>query len=383
MKRLSVILSLLLMLAPSLASAQSTDAKREKLRKEIEMLDRQLKDNRQRSASALSTLNLTRKKVSSRKKLVASSDKEIRALNERIYQKQREINRLQERLDTMTVYYSKLVRNAYINRDARVWYMYILSSGSLGQGIRRYSYLKNLSVQMNTQAEKLLATKNELSDEKAKMEVLRSEAQVLKRKRQKELDELKKEETESQKVVASLKKDKAKYQKQLASKKREVEALNRAVDKIISTNASGKKSRQVDVKLSAEFAANRGRLPWPVEGVVVETFGEHFHPVYKNVKLPFNNGVGISASPGAKVKAVFNGVVKQIIVMPGYNQCILVEHGEYYTFYCKMGSVKVRAGDKVKTGQLLGTVDTISGETQLHFQLWEGRKPRDPEDWLY
>ena len=87
-------------------------------------------------------------------------------------------------------------------------------------------------------------------------------------------------------------------------------------------------------------------------------------------------------TPGAKVSAVFEGEVKQIVVMPGYNKCILVQHGNYFSFYCKMGWVTVKAGDKVKTGQVLGTVETIGGETQLHFQIWSGRTPQNPETWL-
>ena len=47
-----------------------------------------------------------------------------------------------------------------------------------------------------------------------------------------------------------------------------------------------------------------------------------------------------------------------------------------------MGDVSVKKGDKVKTGQSLGTVDTIGDETQLHFQIWSGKNPQNPETWL-
>ena len=40
------------------------------------------------------------------------------------------------------------------------------------------------------------------------------------------------------------------------------------------------------------------------------------------------------------------------------------------------------AGDKIKTGQMLGVIDTINGQTQLHFQVWQGTKPQNPESWL-
>ena len=92
--------------------------------------------------------------------------------------------------------------------------------------------------------------------------------------------------------------------------------------------------------------------------------------------------MNIALAKDTAIKAVFDGVVANVVVIPGYNQCVLVQHGGYFTFYCKLASVNVKAGEKVKTGQVLGRVDTIAGETQLHFELWEGKTPRNPELWL-
>lgn len=58
---------------------------------------------------------------------------------------------------------------------------------------------------------------------------------------------------------------------------------------------------------------------------MIESFGQHYHPVNKSVKLPFNNGVNIATANAAQVKAVFDGEVRQFIVMPGYNQCVLIQ----------------------------------------------------------
>ena len=183
-----------------------------------------------------------------------------------------------------------------------------------------------------------------------------------------------------------------KYQQDLTKKQREVEALNREIERIIREALEGKDGKKgkteskpakpVDYTLAKKFESNKGKLPWPAEGPIVDHFGQRYHPVYTNLKLPFNNGISIAMTPGAKVSAVFEGEVKQIVVMPGYNKCILVQHGNYFSFYCKMGWVTVKAGDKVKTGQVLGTVETIGGETQLHFQIWSGRTPQNPETWL-
>ena len=399
MKRLIPIVLGLLLLGVA-ASAQDTrrqESRKAQLEKEIAVINKQLKDNAQSSSRALTDLSLVRRKISARQELIAESDREIHALDDSIRVKQKEIDRLQARHDTLSLYYNRLVRSAYKNRDSRIWYMYILSSENIGQAVRRFGYLKGLSKNMSDQARQIQETAAVLEVEKERLAVMRDDARTLRSQRQADVDALRSEEGESASLVARLQKDRKKYQSDLQKKNREVEALNREIAEIIrkattkpktssgttNKNTGGKTtSTAVDEKLSSSFAANKGRLPWPVEGSVIESYGQHYHPVYKNVKLPFNNGVTLAVARGTQAKAVFDGTVAQVVVIPGYNQCVLVQHGSYFTFYCKLKSVSVKAGQQVKTGQVLGTVDTISGEDQFHFQLWKERSPQNPENWL-
>ena len=392
---LPIVLGLLLVGAA--VSAQDTrrqESRKAQLEKEIAAINRQLKDNARSSSRALTDLSLVRRKIAARQELIAESDREIRALDDSMKVRQREIDRLQARHDTLSLYYNRLVRGAYKNRDSRLWYMYILSSENIGQAVRRFGYLKGLSRNMSEQGKRIQETAAELELEKERLAGLKEEAQVLRGQRQADVDALRSEEGESATLVARLEKDRRKYQDELRKKNREVEALNREIAAIIrkatakpksggKTAEGGKTtSTAIDETLSKNFASNKGRLPWPVEGTVIESYGQHYHPVYKNVKLPFNNGVTLAVSRGAQAQAVFDGTVAQVVVIPGYNQCVLVQHGAYFTFYCKLKSVSVKAGEKVKTGQVLGTVDTLSGEDQFHFQLWQERTPQNPENWL-
>ena len=383
-----IILFISLSTAAQGQNIKAQEEKRARLEREIEILDRQLSENASKSSSMLSNLTLIRKKVSNRKALVAESDREIRALSDKIYLKQRSINRMQARIDTLSNHYSKLVLSAYKNRDARLWYMYMLASDNLGQAFRRMSYFKNLSSQMNQEARRIKEAKLELEKEREDLKVLKKEAESVKAVRSAELVKLQGEEKQSDKIVKQLQKNRRMYQNQLAAKKRQVDALNREIERMVSSAMNGGTSKgssgktDFDRKLAAEFSKNKGNLPWPADGPIVDRFGQKFHPVYKNLKLPPNNGVDIALAKGAKVRAVFDGVVRQIVVMPGYNKCILVQHGNYFTFYCKLGSTSVKAGDKVKTGDLLGTVDVINDQIQLHFQVWQGNKPQNPEHWL-
>ena len=380
--RKAIPIMLMLALVCTQGVAQSASQKKKaKLEREIAILDQQLKENAGKVRSANTALKLTRKKISSRKSLVKESEAQISMLDRRIREKDRKIDSLERRYDLLSSNYEKLVRTAYKNRDTRIWYMYLLSSEGLTQGLRRFGYLRTMAGSLNAQAIEIKDTRAKIEEEKASLQKLREEAGVLRSTRLGELKKLQADETQSAQLVASLNKDKARYQKELAAKKKQVQALKAEMNKMVKKSSSKPKTA-VDEKLDKEFASNMGKMPWPADGPVVDSFGKHYHPVYKNVEMPFNNGVNIALSKDTAVKAVFEGTVSNVVVIPGYNQCVLVQHGGYFTFYCKLASVNVKAGDKVKTGQVLGRVDTIAGETQLHFELWEGKNPQNPEFWL-
>jgi septal ring factor EnvC (AmiA/AmiB activator) len=382
---ITALLAALVCLTSVAQNTATQEARKAKLEREIAIIDKQLKENASKSSSMLADLTLIRKKVSNRKELVAESDKQIKKYNDDIYLAQVQINRLQDRIEVLTENYAKLVRSAYKNRDTRVWYMYMLASENLGQAFRRMGYFKNLSTMMKTEAQNIRQMQEELEAHKAGLQALKREAEQLKKIRVKELDELKADEKKADNVVKQLKKDKKKYQNQLAAKKKEVVALNKEIERIVSAAVKPKSSGNktvVDTKLDAAFANNKGKLPWPADGPVVAKFGKHYHPVYKNLELPPNNGVDIALSKGTQIKSVFDGVVKQVMVMPGYNQCVLIQHGNYFTLYCKLKSLNVAEGDKVKTSDVIGTIDAIGGQVQLHFEVWKGSKPQNPETWL-
>ena len=244
------------------ASAQDTRAQEEKkarLEREIAIIDKQLAENASQSSSMLTDLSLIRKKISNRKALVSESDRVIRQYSDSIYLAQKEINRLQARVDTLTAHYSKLVLSAYKNRDSRIWYMYMFASDNLGQAFRRFGYFRNLSSQMQNEAKSIRAMQDELALKQERLALLKKDAEAVRAERKKELDNLKKDESKADNVVKKLQKDRKKYQSQLASKKKEIDALNREIARLIANamNKDGQKSSSkkpkspVDMKLDA------------------------------------------------------------------------------------------------------------------------------------
>lgn len=126
-----------------------------------------------------------------------------------------------------------------------------------------------------------------------------------------------------------------------------------------------------------------GRLEWPVTGTVIRDFGRSVHPRFKTVTL--NNGLNIVAAYRSPVAAVADGTVEFADDLPGFGQCVIVDHGEgYYTLYAYLDQAFVTPGGEISRGQVIAEVGrpTGSGQAQLYFEVRHGRTPLDPADWL-
>lgn len=132
-----------------------------------------------------------------------------------------------------------------------------------------------------------------------------------------------------------------------------------------------------DRAMTGNFANSRGRLPMPLSGKIVSHFGQYNVAGMSNVRLN-NDGINIKGAPGAAVRSVFMGEVSGIF-MAGGMSVVMVRHGIYISVYANLGSVSVSKGQKVGTGQTIGTVG--SGGI-LQFQLRKETAKLNPEQWL-
>jgi septal ring factor EnvC (AmiA/AmiB activator) len=126
-----------------------------------------------------------------------------------------------------------------------------------------------------------------------------------------------------------------------------------------------------------------GQLEWPVQGQVLRPFGRSVHPRFKTVTL--NNGINIAAPVGAPVAAVGPGTVEFSDVLPGFGQCVILDHGAgYYTLYAHLDRVFVAKGDGIARGQVVAEVGRPAPreQAQLYFEVRHGKTPLDPADWL-
>ena len=246
-----------------------------------------------------------------------------------------------------------------------------------------------------------------LEEVKRLEELERRKAEELERKRQAEIA-AEKEEAIRLKKQAELEVEKAKIrarneEKRLAAEK-EAKAAEESI-KLAEAKLAEKKKAEIEitkkqeeekkqaeekafekyganVAIGSNFANNRGRLMFPVNGgTITHRFGKQPHPVFKNI-MEENIGIKISVGAGAVAKCVFTGEVSKILI-EGNSKTVMVRHGSYFTVYSNLASVSVSAGQKVSEGTPIGVVaKDYDGSYTLDFQVWDGRNPLDPMGWI-
>ena len=396
----------------AIAQNKTIDKKKQeagKIQEDIKFLDQQISQTKKQRQNTLSELKLLNKKVDSRKKLIEKLEDDINRQSEEISSKNKTLEEMNTRLDSLKSAYRRMIVKAYRNRDTRKWFMYILASESVEQGYRRWVYLKKYSESLKDMANKIKEEAKIVEGERSELSKLQAENIKNQHQKTEEYNKLKEDQTKSQAFANSLARQQKKYTQELAKKRKQAERLNREIEKLIAQaiaaekkkaeaaakksggkNASSGKASSVtyaetpeSARLSGSFESNKGNIPWPVKkGMIVEGFGSHPHPTIKGVTLPFNNGVNIATPASSQVFSVFEGTVKQIISIPGYSNCVLIEHGQFFTFYCKLGKVNVKNGQKVSQGTLIGVVDNNQESPEIHFELWKGTQKQNPESWL-
>jgi murein DD-endopeptidase MepM/ murein hydrolase activator NlpD len=121
-------------------------------------------------------------------------------------------------------------------------------------------------------------------------------------------------------------------------------------------------------------------------GRLVSGFGTRINPFHKGNY--HHDGVDISASRGSKVLSGGNGtvlLVKRSDLLAGFGNYVEIDHGfGYITRYAHLEEITVRNGQKIKTGQVIGTVGTSGGTIapHLHYEVIQNNKNLNPVNFM-
>lgn len=411
--RVFLIFTLLFSLALSM-QAQGQD--RSALEKQRKKLESDIKRNKELLSkvgedkkNSLTQLELLLSQINTRQKIITNINKELSVINAQIGENNSIIVALEKDLEQLKKEYAEMLYYAYKHNSKYSEVAFIFSAKSLSQAYNRMRYLQRLAEFRLRQAEMIKETQDALSGKLAELNEKKKVQQELLAEQTAQKQTLDKERSQTNALVGDLQKKERKLANEIKNYEEQSLALSKEINRIIEAeiaaakaaeaerkrkeaealknnpNASIKPAPAIDAKLSASFGQNKGKLPWPVDnGVITKTFGQHPHPV--DPKLMTNNkGIDIKTNANSPVKAVFDGVVSSVLYMPGFNQVVLVRHGDFFTLYSKLETVSVKAGDTITAKQVIGTVHTDgnSSISELHFELWQGTNNLNPALWIY
>lgn len=394
----------IIILAASQLLSQTISGKQEELsllREEIKKIEDEIKNSSLKQKDALQLLEKYNKQNFLLNKLIVQLRKAQIQKQRLIFSIENEIEELNDKSESLKRTYSKYVVLVYKQLGKNELY-YLTNSASYEQAILRMKYLKEFSKKGKELSAEIKITVQKMSTKKENLFLAKEEeAQLL---FEKELEEKKITQviSEKKKLLDKLKKDQTSLRKELDTKKKfekkieqiitdlikkEDEAkqkINLPKEKFPSTKTTREETETFDqtFKNFGSFAAQKGRLSWPVKkGRVIRKFGEEKNQTLKTVTL--NYGIDIKVDGDMTVRSVADGVVSVIEWIPGYGTVIIITHkGGYRTVLGHVKNVVAAVGDVVKIGQKLGEVSESLEGNVVHFEIWHERNYQNPEVWL-
>jgi len=169
--------------------------------------------------------------------------------------------------------------------------------------------------------------------------------------------------------------------KQLASGNEELSKLKQeeqAVESLVADLARVLQDFPTDPAQS--FGQMRGKLPWPVPGRVTAHYQAPRADSSGSLRW---NGVMIDTAHGAKVRAPYFGRVVYADWLQGLGLLMIIAHsGGYMTLYGHAEVLYKSVGDSVAPGDIIAAMNDTGTDSQLYFEIREGRKTVDPKAWL-
>jgi len=428
-------------------SRAALESRKQELLKEIEEANKSLQQTKKSTRQNVALQRELLQKISTRNAQIVNINKEISSIEGDISNTNSNVQTLEREVDSLRARYAQLVVYAYKTRDSYDVLNFFFSATSFNDAIRRYQYLQQYRENRRREAESLLSTKALLGEKLTALQQQRAQKTGALKTEQRQRIDLLEDKKEADKTIAQLKDQEQELQQRINKNKAEARQVDRAIQDAIRREiaaaqkkaaaqalarkkaadarrreqaaarrraaiaAAKKAGKKAPVKvekeeeeeddapvaktssedalvatpealnLSRDFEANRGRLPWPVDaGRVTGHFGAG-----RVGKIDVDhNGTIIATARGAAVKAIFDGEVIMVFMVPGAGYMVTLRHGKYFTNYVRLLDIRVSKGASVKRGQTLGVAapGASSNTGEIELQIYRNMVKQNPEKWI-
>lgn len=453
MKKILLSLAIAMLAALLLAPEAAGDNRVRRVKRQQQTNQRELRETKRKLTAnttatkrQLNALNRITAEIEEKNREIGSLTAISDSLNREIAVIRDSITYYETKHKRLSENYTKAVRAVHSRSSSLDMLLFIFSSDSFKQAVRRYRYIRQFARWREKQSEEIRAARSKLVEKRTQLETaLRSKSTAIERLNLANSDLLSRQ-SRQQTIVSNLQGEAATLKRIMAEQQRQAEELDRKLGELIAeeeraaaaraaaeeeqrrkkadsiaaiqatkpetadtkpatkptkpaakpeakpapakpiTKTTGYTMNAEERTLSGSFESNKGNLLFPVPGKyrIVKPFGRQKHPELKYVETD-NGGIDIEVPGGTTARAVFEGKVTGIFKPDGYNTVVLVRHGNYITVYANLASITVKPGQMVKTGETIGTIFADPDDDNnaiLHFEIRKEREKLNPTLWV-
>ena len=345
-----------------------------------------LKETENSKVASIGRLNALNRQINNRENHIRSLRFDIDIQNKEIRSLLSIISSLNNDVLVLKNEYADMVFNSYKSRSSLTQLSYIFSSENYNQMFRRMNYLFQYSSFRKNQIDEIKEVRSNLIIEEKNLNRVKENKNILLKSELSESRKLQNLKRSQKKIIYDLNNRQNKLRSEIQNRKEALRKLDELIREIIRKESEITRSDDEIIdfeRISSEFESLIGKHKWPISsGFISNKFGEHPHPVIKNIRVK-NDGIDIQTNKNSKVFSIYNGKVSTIAFIPGMNNVVIINHGNYFTLYAKLKNLKIEKNQIINTGDIIGDLVTTSdGTTELQFQVWKNNVKLNPENWI-
>ena len=289
-KKLKHILILGVLLFPNLFCGQKKSdllkRQEKKLLEKIEHTKELINQTRTTKKLTLSEINIVNKQIQYRQRLIDNYSFQIRRMDEKIKEINRQISSLTNTDKILKEEYRKMILYAFKNRDPNYKFLYIISSSTFSEAFHRMKYIQHYKDYRLKQIDRIKKTQinlklkkeefgKEIINKKNLLKIKKDEKVNYQIDKNAQLVSLNKIKNNEENLAKELEKSNLKRREIAKAVKKAIEDEIRALEKLKKSKFD---ATPEGIALSKNFNKNKGRLIWPVEkGEVTSKYGKHQH----------------------------------------------------------------------------------------------------------
>ncbi len=344
--------------------------------RQIDQLKLRIQEEEKKESSLLSDLdrigfnkNLIRKEIILYTMQLGKTNRELSSIQRRVPQLRAKLEREKDSIEKILV---SMYKFGKLNQ-----LQFIIQAKNMNTLVSESKNLTLLAQYQNKVIANYIGTLQQLRKAEEELEEKKKESSNLIWKTKNKRQELEVQEKKHKALITEIKENKNTHLQALDELKERSQQLQSLIEKLLKDEISFP-------ILIVPLYEQKGRLPWPIEGAVVSTFGRQVHPRFRTVTV--NDGIEITPRENqAVVKAIHPGKVVFSDYFKGRGNVIILDHGmNFHSIYAHCADFLVQIGELVKTGQpiaIVGDTGSLKGIT-LYFEIRSKARPVDPLNWL-